>query len=137
MDSRSSWNWIRGCVDTIPIREIETQKTKPMAKKKDIQLKINEITRAWEIISDLATLNQQPFAGYARRLLFKMQPEIKYINQAKPDDLKAIADKAVNFGEKIPPPQHFPDEYVPMLEKLCSSVPVKKSQIEAMIKKSE
>lgn len=80
--------------------------TNEMSKEKaDIKIKIKEIESVWNKLSDLITLNENPFNGYARQLLFKMQPEIKFKRQSSPGDghvrLYAYSDGAGANPDKL------------------------------------
>lgn len=102
-----------------------------------ITLTINEIPQVFSILRDVLDVNEQPFVGQAKRLLFKLQPEIEYIQKCDKEDLESIKDKELNFGDKIAPPEHFPSEYSPILEKVCNKLPEKKSQIEGLLDKKD
>lgn len=109
-----------------------------MAKSKPtIELKVSEVAQAWNIINDLININDNPFKGNARRLVFKLQPEVKFLQECDEKDFEAVKDKKIELGEKIPPPTDFPNEYSEFLGKLCTSVPVKSSKIESMLKKKD
>lgn len=107
-------------------------KDKPTA-----QIKASEVTFLFDVLADLISANQQPFEGQAKRILYKLQPEIKFIRQSEKDDLEAILDMDIDLGQKIQAPQHFPDEYENILKKVCHSMPVKESQLKKKFSKAE
>lgn len=109
-----------------------------MAKSKPtIEIKVSEVAQAWNILNDLIQVNDNPFKGNARRLGFKLQPEVKFLQSCDDKDYEAVKDKKIQLGEKIPPPTDFPDEYSEFLGKICTSVPVKSSKIESLLNKKK
>lgn len=103
--------------------------------KKTISLTIAELGQSWAMLADLISLNDNPFKAHARRLAFKLQPEIKFLQSCDEKDIEELKDKTIELGEKIPPPSDFPDEYSDFIGKICTSVPVKESKIKSMLKK--
>ena len=105
-----------------------------MAKENNIKLKATDITQAFLALREVSQSNDQPFKGQAKRLLWEMQSEVKFIQSVSQEDLEAI-DKDIEFGEKIVAPQYYPDEYKPILEKVCKELPEKKSKVEQLMEK--
>ena len=101
----------------------------------NIRLKVNDIVKTFNTLNDLVESNGSPFRGQARRLLFEMQPDYKFILSSSEQDLKDVQDKDIEFGEKIVAPQYYPDEYKPILEKVCKELPEKKSKVEQLMEK--
>ena len=108
-----------------------------MSTKKSpvITIKVSDVGSVWTALTDLIGLNENPFKGQARRLLFKLQPEVKFLQESDPEDIRAVQEKTIDLGERISPPESFPDEYTDVLEKVCTGVPQKQSQISKMLKK--
>ncbi len=102
---------------------------------KEITLKVSEVTKTALQLSDLISLNEQPFKGQGRRLLFKLQPELNFLKNSSKDDIEAVKDKTISLGEKIVAPKHYPDEYKDTITKLCDGIVVKESQIEKLLTK--
>lgn len=98
-----------------------------------IKIKVSDVIQTANILNDLIEVTKQPFVGNARRLLFKLQPEIKYIQQADQEDLESVQDKEIDLGEQIPAPDVYIDEYRPILEKLCGELPEQTSQIGQLV----
>lgn len=105
-----------------------------MAKKK-VQIKVKDVARVWNELNDLVALNENPFKGKARRMLFKLQPEAKFLRESTQKDIKAVENEVIDLGEPIPPPDDFPDEYEDTISKVCTGVPKKESQIAKLLKK--
>lgn len=98
-----------------------------------IKLTIKELFATFQIVKEMIEVNGQPFTGHAKRLLYKMQPELEYLQKADKEDVEAVADKELNFGEYLPSPQHYPQEYKQVLEKVCGELPEKETQIEKLL----
>ena len=50
-----------------------------MAKENNILLKATDITQAFLALREVSQSNDQPFKGQAKRLLWEMQSEVKFI----------------------------------------------------------
>lgn len=98
-----------------------------------ITIQVSDVNQVWAVLNNLIPITEQPFSGNARRLLFKLQTEKKYLEGASPEDIQAVADKEITLGEKIPPPDVYLEEQRPILEKLCKELPEQKSQIAELV----
>lgn len=98
-----------------------------------IEIKIDDIYKVAAVLSDLTQVNTQPHLGHLKRKLYKLQPEVNYIQQAEQDDLEAVKDNKISLGEPMPCPPHFLEQHEEVLEMLCEKVNRKESQIEKLI----
>lgn len=104
-------------------------------KIKTVQIKVKEVRVVADELFDLVQLNDAPFSAFARRMICKLQPEYKLVSELSEKDMKKYGDELINLGQPLPPPEHFPDEYVGTIGKVCTGVPKKESQIAKLVKK--
>ena len=101
-----------------------------------IQIKIGNLIEYANILNDLISLNEnvRPFYGQARALLIHITKEMQQLEGLSEADWKDIADRSLDFGEKIEPPKTFPIPYIKVIEALCTEVPKFESQVEKILK---
>lgn len=98
-----------------------------------IKLKVKELYPAFKLLADLIQTNNQPFVGQAKRLQYKLQPELNYYLKCTVEDRDAINDQELTFGEHIAQPEYYPQESRPILIKLCGEVPEPEIQIKKLL----
>ena len=98
-----------------------------------MKLKVKDVIPVWNVLSDIIDINDNPFRGQARRLLFELQTEVKFLSEMDKKELESIKDKEIEV-DQLSAPAYFPDEYSDILKLVCESVPEKTSQIKALLK---
>lgn len=83
--------------------------------------------------------NPQPFLGQAKNLLYDLQREINYIQvkELSEEDVMSISQRELDFGQRIIAPQSYPQEYIPLLKKVCVPFDEKRSRIELLLEEQE
>ena len=95
-----------------------------------ITLTPTQIAQTFVQLRELIEVNGQPFVGQAKRLLYELQPEYKYLQDISAEDRQAIQDREIEFGQPIAQPSHYANEHVDMLNWVCEGkVEPKKSKL--------
>lgn len=99
----------------------------------EIKIKTSEVEQVFRMLNVLIECNDQPFRGHARKLVFDLQPEKRFLDAAPASDIEAIWGKEISLGPKIPPPDSYADQHRDLLQKICSDLPEKTSRLSKII----
>ena len=80
-------------------------------------------------------VNQEPFRTRAMQLLYKLQPDVKFLSSLKPEQVDIIKDQDHEIDlEPLPAPEFYGQEHEKILTLVCKDVKERKSEIENLLK---
>lgn len=105
-----------------------------MAKDK-ITVKVKDIPQIFGVVNHLSTVNNDPFKTRALQLLYRLQPEMKFLQSLSEEKRGVVADQEYEIGLlKLPCPEFYGQEHEEVLKMICEKVEKRKSEIEDLIK---
>ena len=100
-----------------------------------MKIKIKDIPQIFSVINHLSMVNQEPFRTRAMQLLYKLQPDIKFLQGLKKEQVDIIKDQDHEIDlEPLPAPEFYGQEHEKILTLVCKDVKERKSTIQNLLK---
>jgi len=100
-----------------------------------MKIKIKDIPQIFATVNHLSTVNPDPFHTRALQLLYRLQPEMNFLQSLSGEKMEVVAEQEHEIDlPPLPAPEFYGIQHEDVLGLVCEKIEKRKSEIETLLK---